>query len=255
MSIGSVLFRLGFELSPIVLQGGIAAKIGQYLPIVSITEAANFTTGLLDGGDPDLDIDQFFAHWVPMPGGTIIENQLGRYPFANQAVAANAIIAQPLHVSMKMICPVQNPGGYASKLATMVALQILLNKHSQLGGTYIVATPSFIYTNCILTRIVDISAGETKQSQYQWQWDFEQPLLTLAQAQQVQNTLYSRMSAQTQIAGDPPTAAGLDTATTNPLGIAGPSVVSAAQNLTGATIAPATAVPALVPVAITQQFP
>lgn len=194
-SFGRTIFRLGYEISPIVLVGGWAAGMsGGYMPIVALTETANFILGLLRGS-ADLTLDDFFAHFRPAPGSTLIDNQIGRYPFANQTVAANAIITQPLKVSLLMVCPVRAEGGYTNKLITMTALQQTLAQHNVSGGTYIVATPSYVYANCVMTGMRDVSSGETKQPQTAWQLDFEQPLITLAEAQAAQNSLMSKLTA------------------------------------------------------------
>ena len=76
------------------------------LPIISITEALNFTVGILSGGE-NIELDDFFANYQPIPGGTLIDQDIGEYPFANQSVAANAVIAKPLKIPMMMICPVR----------------------------------------------------------------------------------------------------------------------------------------------------
>lgn len=232
MSILSSAFKLGFEISPIILTGGVATNIpGGMLPIVSITEAANFVTGLLSGGT-DASLDDFFAHFMPIPGSTLAENQIGHYTFANQAVAANAIIAQPLRVSMLMICPVKSALGYAAKLATFTALQAVLAQHDASGGTYTVATPAFIWTNCISLSLKDVTSGESKQTQYIYQWDFEQPLVTQQQAQQAQNTLMSKLS------GGLPTDGSLSGAGSTvgvPPSGAAPSLIPASQSLSGAS--------------------
>lgn len=203
MSIGSTLFKLGFQISPIILTNGIASTIpGGMLPIIAITEAANFVEGLLGGADV-LSLDSFFAHFRPLPGSTLQNNQIGKYPFANQSVAANAIITEPLNVSLLMSCPVKPDANYAAKLMTLTALKVTLDSHNAAGGTYIVATPSFIYANCILTGVRDVSGGESKQVQTDWQFDFEAPLISLAAAQQAQNTLMSKLSSGTAISGTP----------------------------------------------------
>ena len=133
------LFKLAYEISPIILTGGIAKRSGNYLPIVAITEVANFTLSLLNGKNP-LSLDNFFAHFKPVSGSTLIDNEIGDYPFANQSVAANAIIARPKKISMLMQCPAKGAGAYTSKLATFTALKEVLDSHNQSGGTYIVAT-------------------------------------------------------------------------------------------------------------------
>jgi len=194
MTIGATAFRLGFEISPIILVGGVAASMpGGMLPIAAITEAANFASGLLNGNITIFNLDDYFAHFVVVPGAQLANNQIGSYPFANQAVAANSIIAQPLTVSLKMICPVKSAGGYVSKLITFSALQQALQQHSFSGGTFTVATPSFIYTNCILTGLKDVSGGQSNQVQYEWQFDFVQPLLAIADANLVLNSLMSKL--------------------------------------------------------------
>lgn len=195
ISPGLAIFKLAFQLSPIILTNGIAQNIpGQMLPIISITEALNFTLGLLSGGD-NIDLDNFFANFQPLPGSALINNQIGTYPFANQTVAANAIIAQPLNISLLMMVPVRQPGGFTSKLATMMTLQKTLAQHNNSGGTYTIATPSYFYTGCLMTAMRDVSSSASKQAQAAWQLDFVQPLLSLDQAQQAQNAAMSKISS------------------------------------------------------------
>ena len=202
MSAGRSIFQLGFEISPVILTGGIATGIlGGMLPIVSILQAVNFTEGIL-GGSGDLGLDQFFAHFKPVPGGTLADNDIGAYPFANQTVAANAIIANPLRVSLRMDCPAQGELGYVNKLAIMTALQNVLKQHIAAGGLFTVATPSFIYTNGILLNLTDISSGgDDIQVQTAWQWNFIFPLITLAQAEQAQNQLMTSITNGTPTDG------------------------------------------------------
>lgn len=192
---GYELFKLGYQISPVILVGGIAASIpGQMLPIVALTQAADFTLGLLNGNTVPISLDQYFAHWKPLPGTTLIQNSIGQFPFANQNIAANAIIVQPLTIAMLMHCPVQDEGGYTEKLATMTVLQQALTNHNQQGGMYAVATPSQIYTNCLLMSVRDVSGGESKQVQHTWQFDFLQPLVTINQATQVYNALMNKIA-------------------------------------------------------------
>ncbi len=194
MSIGRTIFQLGFEISPIILTGGIASLMdGDMLPIVALTEAPNFITGLLTG-NTESSLDDFFAHFRPLQGTTLIDNAIGSYPFANQAIAANAIITQPLRVSFVMVCPAKTSFGYATKLATMAMLQSTIQQHTNQGGTYTLVTPSNIYANCILTGLRDISTGESQQPQISWQWDFVQPLVSLQQAQAAQSQLMSKLT-------------------------------------------------------------
>lgn len=244
-SAGTAAFKLAFEISPIILVGGVAKWVpGEMLPIVAISQAASFAQGLLSGGDV-ADLNNFFAHFKPLSGGTLISQQIGTYPFANQGVAANATIAQPLSVSMLMICPARDELGYAVKLATMIALQTVLAQHATLGGTYTVITPSYFYTNGILTSMRDVTGGETKQPQAEWQMDFAFPLLTLEQAQGAQNSLMSKLTAQTQVTD--PAWTGLPSTVGNANSVAAPNVIPSATNLPGAGISPQQAVGSSLP--------
>ncbi|KWN80875.1 hypothetical protein WM24_23870 [Burkholderia ubonensis] len=172
------------------------------LPIVALTQAADFSLGLLSGG-PNLSLDDFLFHWKPLPGTTLVNQQVGSYPFANQSVAANATIQQPLNISMLAVCPVNTTGGYTGKLATMTALKIALDTHNASGGTYTIATPSYTFTNCILTNVRDVSGGESKQVQTAWQFDFVKPLITINSATQIFNSLMNKISSGLPISGQP----------------------------------------------------
>lgn len=192
-------FKLTFQVSPIILTGGIAGAVpGGMLPIIALTEAANFVEGLLSGGR-NLSLDDFFGAFDVVPGGTLISQEVAKYPSANQFVAANAVIAQPLNVSLVMRCPVRTPNGYLLKLATMTALATALAQHNASGGTYTIATPSHFYVDALLTKMSDVGADDGAQRQVAWQFDFEQPLLTLAQVSAAQNSLMSKLSGGTAV--------------------------------------------------------
>ena len=233
MNTGQTLFQLGYELSPIILTNGLATAIpGNMLPIIALTQAANFTLGILNGTDP-IDPNQFFGHFRPLPGATLINNQIGDYPFANQAVAANAIIAQPLNLSMLMLCPANQPGSYTSKLITFTALKAALDTHNNLGGTYTIATPSYTYTNCILLQLRDVSNQQSQQAQNSWQFDFIKPLLTQEQATTALGSLMSKLSGQL------PTTQTVWSSLGNAIGssVSGAStVINSATNLVGTAV-------------------
>ena len=76
-----------------------------------------------------------------------------------------------------------------TKIMTATALKIALDNHKLNGGTFTVLTPSFLYQHCILTNMHDITTGESKQYQTDWQLDFEQPLVTMTQAQYYQSSV------------------------------------------------------------------
>ena len=236
VSAGYSIWKFGFELSPIILTGGGLGDLipGGMLPIIVLTDGISFAQGILNGST-DLTLDSAFAHFEVLPGSRLVRNSLGEYPYLNQQVAANAIITQPLTVSLRMICPVKSPGTYASKLATMLALKAALDAHMQSGGTFTVATPFYFYTNCVLLDMYDITGGAVgKQVQAVWQLDFRQPLLTQNQAEAAQGSLMGRLTA-----GLP-----TDGSITNPLNTLGlppslvtPSLLPSASNASGAGVA------------------
>jgi len=202
-SAGLAAYKFAFELCPIFLTGGVAKFVpGSVLPIVVLLEALNAPIDLITGGG-NFNLDDFFAHFLPQAGSTLIENDIARYPFANQAVAANALIEKPLHISMRMICPAKDDLGVWIKLGTMLLFRAAIAQHNRSGGLYTVATPSFFYTNCIMSDMRDATGGEGHQVQTEWQLDFERPLLTLEAAQSVQNNLMSKLSNGTQLGDDP----------------------------------------------------
>ena len=186
-------YDVAFQVSPIILTGGIVSNTnGSALPIIALVgQASAFANGALTDG---FGMDDFYARFVPLPGTTAISNSIGTYPFANQNVAANAIIRQPLNVSLQMIAPVRNSGGYFTKLAIFTALQQSLQSHMAAGGTFSIATPSYIYTGCLLVSMTDITSGTTKQQQIIWQMDFVQPLVSLQQAQAAYSGQMSKLS-------------------------------------------------------------
>jgi hypothetical protein len=202
-SVFQPIFTLGFQTSPIILTGGLAASIpGGMLPIVALTEGVALVTGLISGNFPT-SLNQFFAQFTVIPSSKLISQQIAHYPFANQQVAANAVITEPLTVSVRMDCPAQQPGDYVNKLAVLTALQAALSAHNSSGGLYTVATPAFIWPNCILKDLTDVSGGGSAQVQYQYLFDFEQPLVKLQAAQQAYSSLLNQVNSGTQISGLP----------------------------------------------------
>jgi len=203
MTPGTAQWILSYELSPIIFCNGIASQApGGVLPIISITEADSFPSGILGAGGP-IDVNDYFAHFLPAPGATLGENQIGEYSFANQAVAGNALIAQPLYVSMIMVCPARGADGFAVAKAKMTALVSAMAQHDAMGGTYTVVTPKYDYTNLVRLRMPDASTAQTHQAQNTYQIDFKAPLLTLEQAQQAQSSLMAKLGNGAMIQGQP----------------------------------------------------
>lgn len=189
-------FQQTFEIAPIFLVGGIAqGQLNDQMPITNLTQP---------GGVNGLEYNDYFAHFNIIPGGTISEWAIAEYPFANMQVAANAVIQQPLRISLKMICPAQTNSSefsqsglsinipsisssqplnnYTTKLNTITSIQNQIQNHISQGGYFIVYTPAFVYQNVLLKSIRDVTPAGDKQVQFVWQWDFEQPLISLSNA-------------------------------------------------------------------------
>lgn len=182
-------FQKSFVLSPIIFTYGIASNVdGGMLTISQVLHDDNIENP-----------DDAFAQFQPLAGSNLIENVFGEYPFANQAVAANAVITQPLMISFLMICPVKLEDGYSDKLSRITSLKSSLDQHINSGGTFTLATPSYTYTNCLLISLKDVTGNDTKQSQSIWQWDFRKPLLTEEDADTAQNTMMNKISGGTPL--------------------------------------------------------
>ncbi len=175
--------QLRYQVTPIILTGGVASGVAPaMIPLISL-----FSTTPLDLPYNINDLDNAFGAFNVVPGGQLILQQIGKYPFANQSVAANAVIREPLTLSVLMDAPMRPPGlvgGSGStwdyKLHIFSMLKSTLENHNNKGGTYIVATPAFIYENLVMTALTDISRAQNSVPQNAWRFDFEQPLVTMS---------------------------------------------------------------------------
>lgn len=181
-------YDLAYQVSPIILYGGLYPA---GMPIIGLTgELAGLVQGVISNG---ISADDFFARFLVLPGGTLINQTIATYPFASQQVAANATIQQPKNISLRMICPAKGAGYYLTKTAILTSLQNTLEQHNAAGGYYTVATPGFVYTNCILTAWIDITPANTKNPQTEFQLDFVAPLITQEQAGAALNSLLNKV--------------------------------------------------------------
>lgn len=179
-TLAKTAFSLAFETSPILLEQGSAQySVDATLPLVGLLETV---------------LGVSFATFKVLPGSTLEEWQVAEYPFVSLQMAANAVVQMPLKVSMLMICPAQNPGGYLLKQPLLTGLKMLLDSHISQGGTFTVLTPAYTYINCILTNVRDVSSASDKQVQYMYQLDFVQPLITSQASQQVLGKLMNNVS-------------------------------------------------------------
>lgn len=176
------------------------------MPIIGLTgQIGAFLQGI---ASPQDVTSAFYAKYVPIPGGTVINNAIATYPFANQQVAANAIIEQPKNISLRMIAPVRDTGGYLTKTAIFTALQTALQNHNNAGGTYTIATPAFLYTDCVMTTMTDITSGNTKQQQIEWQLDFIKPLISTSDANAAFSNQMAKLSGGNVLTSSSPSGIG-----------------------------------------------
>lgn len=227
-------YDLAFQVSPIILVGGIASNtLGGMLPIIALTgQLASAAQGALSSGG--LSLDDFFARFVPVPGSTLVSQQIATYPFANQQVAGNATIQQPLNISLRMIAPVKDTAGYLTKLAIWTALQNSLVAHNAAGGRYHIATPAYIYPDCLMTQMTDATGGAGRQQQIEYQLDFIKPLVTQQAATSAFNGLMSKLSSGAQLSGATPAAgSSFWSSAATAVGSAAQNAVQGVTNLTG----------------------
>lgn len=216
ISTGYIAFKNANTVTPIILTGGIATQQGGALPIVNLLNPT-----LANSVTPELDGQWMFD---VLPGGTLIQNQYGQYPFANQTVAANSAIVQPNGVSVMMIAPAGVAGTAAQKLTTMTNLQNKLAQHVNQGGAFSVVTPAFIYTNGLLLSLRDVTGGDDKQRQFLWQLDFTFPLVSLAAAQQALNGLMTKLTNGTPTSSTPTWSGGAGLPVGNPTSLTNTSL-------------------------------
>jgi hypothetical protein len=177
--------QLSYQVCPIILTGGSAEQIpGGMLPMLSL-----FVSGETDAlGMPDiLTLDDSFGAFNVLPGGTLVSQQIAKYPFANQWVAANAVVKDVLTVSVIMDAPMRGPNAWQVKQTVFTGLKATLDRHNNKGGTYTVATPAYMYENMVMISMTDNSRGNNSLPQNAWRFDFEKPLVTISDLQGAQN--------------------------------------------------------------------
>ncbi|MGQ3662685.1 hypothetical protein [Citrobacter braakii] len=163
------------------------------MPIAVFTEGVSIVDGLLHG-----EIADQSTAFTPMAGTTLVQQDIGTLNFYNMVTAANSVVNRPNRVIMQMMRPASTKnGGYATKGITFAALKLALDKHNQSGGYYVVMTPSYIYTGCLLRAMIDVSgfSEQNKQVQHTWQLEFEQPLLSISQVDAALGGLMSKFDS------------------------------------------------------------
>lgn len=193
----SAPFAAVYTQSPIYLVNGIAAQM---------------SGGVLALNAPSL-LPTGFAQFKPVPGASLLKNECAQYPMANQAVAGNAMIAQPVQISIEMICPANSATvAYKAKSAIITALVTSLAQHNASGGVYTVYTPAYCYENCVMLDFRDVTPADIKQAQAVFVLDFYKPLISVADAQAAQSSLLQTLGSGAAISGSP----SWSTGATNP---------------------------------------
>ena len=229
-------YEYSFQTTPIILVGG-AAKAGMQ-PIVTLLLPQNYQRGVTSAATSTYDMPTF-ATFRPLPGHTLMENEVATYPLANQTVAANAVITQPLRISIEMLVPATAYVTALEKNSIITSLKATLDNHTALGGWYNVVTPSYVYQGCLLTSLVDASDdGTGSQPQVRWIWNFMQPLLTQEAAAAAVNQSTAKMGNQTYNAGDPPGSDIVVTWTPSPSSNIVQNLVPSASGALGSNVAP-----------------
>jgi hypothetical protein len=181
--------QLSYQICPIVLTGGIAQQLpGAILPFLSLIwpSGSPLDLGIL----PDMgDLDDAFGAFNVLPGGTLVTQTIAKYPFANQYVAANAVIHEPLIISVIMDAPMRGQNAWEEKFTIMTNLKLQLDSHNNQGGMYTIVTPAFMYQNCVMVALTDNSRGNNSLPQNAWRFDFERPLVVLSEAAQMNQNM------------------------------------------------------------------
>lgn len=198
--------QLSYQVCPIILTGGVASQLpGSMLPMLSLLNPSTLGG---PGASANLfpfsmsDLDDAFGAFNVLPGGTLIAQSIAKYPFANQWVAANAVIREPLTLSLIMDSPMRGPNAWALKHMVFTTVQATLANHNNAGGTYTVVTPAFQYDNLIMTAMTDNSRGNNSLPQNAWRFDFEKPLVAGGDLTAAQNGLTNALTNGTPTDGN-----------------------------------------------------
>lgn len=231
-------YEYSFQVTPIILIGGIATTGA--MGIVTLLQSYNYKAGITGRADPG---SPTFASFRPVPGHSLMNNEVATYPFANQTTAANAVITAPLDISLEMLVPATGAINASNKLSIITSLKSSLDKHTSLGGYYNIATPSYVYQGCLLTSLVDASdEDDGAQPQVRWIWNFTQPLITSQAAQAAQNPQMNTLSKQTQNSGDPPGSNTFQSQASNPSANIVQNYVPSTSGALGSNLPPPTSV-------------
>jgi hypothetical protein len=198
--------KLSFQVSPLWLTG---PPIGATpVPIIAFTDPTLFLQAVqgqasttqtvqtqAQTSSASQSLDDAFGAFQVLPGGSLVKQEVAQYPFANQWIAGNATIFQPLELSLIWDTPMRGGNAWATRLSNITNLQARLTYHNNSGGTFTIVTPSFIYTNMIMTGMTDASRPQNPVPQNAWRFDFIKPLIMLSDAAAAQSALMAKLTA------------------------------------------------------------
>jgi hypothetical protein len=191
------VFKLAFQVTPIWLTGRpVAALPGGMLPLAALTDPQLWQdlTGQFVEQVEVWNLDKAFGAFQVLPGGTLLAQDAATYPFANQWVASNATIFNPLQVSLVWDTPMKDPNAWNRKYMIIQNVQARLTDHCNNGGTFTVLTPSFIYEGMLLLNLSDASRGNNPIPQNAWRFDFNKPLVRMTDLLAAQNVLMYKLT-------------------------------------------------------------
>jgi hypothetical protein len=206
--------KIQFQIAPIILVNGIASSIpGSAVSILAVTgptllqgpQGTNLLNALVSadsaiagtfyagGSGANLgnfvNLDNAFGAFNVLSGGTLSVNTVPKYPLGDMTMAANAIVREPINISLIWDTPMRDDNAWAVKIAVFQMLKGVLDLHNNSGGVYSIMTPAYTYDNCILTALTDNSRSNSPVPQNAWKFDFERPMVVttddLAQAQNI----------------------------------------------------------------------
>jgi hypothetical protein len=208
---GLTAWKAYYQVCPIYLTGGIAGSgSGNTVSLIQLLTAASVVPvvgigpqqptnlgGALGPQQPQtvVSLDDAFGAFNVLPGGTLLVYTVPKYPLADQTMAANATVREPLTLSLVWETPMRGANAFTIKAQTMIQLKGLLDNHCNAGGMFTVFTPSYFYSNLILTALTDTSRAGNPLPQNAWRWDFERPqVVTLDEGQGVQSQLLQKVT-------------------------------------------------------------
>lgn len=190
-----------YQVSPIILTDGIAVnQPGQMQLLISLLAPPSLDLG------PNVKnlnpLDTAFGAFNVLPGGNLVAQTIPKYPLADMTMAANAIVRDPIQVSLIWDIPMKGRNTWGNRLSTMQNLKGILDSHNNAGGRYIILTPSYYYDNCIMVSLTDNSRGQGVLPQNAWRFDFERPqVVTTMDATGAQSILMRKITGGLQTPG------------------------------------------------------